>query len=194
MGARTLFLASGHGGADRGNTASGFVEADECVAIIGDVRRWFTAIGVPPSLGGAIFLDDGLDLNGQLQRLKLLRPTEADNDLCLDWHLDFAATRPAGGAMVITNDRPAAKQWAHDFLTQWCDATGIRSNGVHLGAVAAPKWRGWPDFGWTRPAWPACIVELGSLNNARDMRIVRDPLSRALAAHLAWACYKKTAL
>lgn len=191
MSKSTLFLTAGHGGSDRGNTAvAGLVERDETIAIVSGMRAWFVAYGIPSGVGGAVFLPDALDLAGQLQRLKLWRLNEADGDLALDFHLDYAANRPSGGAMVIINRYASAQMFADRFLARWCAATGIRSNGIHYGDVVAPLWRGFTNFGHTAQPWPAAIVELGSLNNAGDMATVRNPVTQALAAQFVYEAWR----
>lgn len=190
MGAATLFLSAGHGGADRGNTAAGVVEADELISIVGGMRDWFRGYGIPHQAGGAVFLPDRLDLGGQLRYLGLWRPSEADGDLALDLHLDYAASRPSGGAMIIVSRHPRAERFAERLLARWCAVTGIQNNGIHHGDVVAPKWRGWPNYAWTARRWPAAIVELGSLNNAADMATVRSPVRQALAAQMIWEAYR----
>jgi N-acetylmuramoyl-L-alanine amidase len=181
VGIKSLFLAAGHGGADRGNTAAGMVERDELIALAGGMRRWSRLRQQPQGLGGLIFLDDGLDLLGQLRALARWRPSAVDGDLAIDLHLDYNARRPRGGALAIHNGVGQAATHAATMLGRWCAATGIVSNGMHLGRQVAPIWRGWDDFGWTRPrGWPAVILECGSLNSAADMAIVRDPQAQAL--------------
>lgn len=189
MGRKTLFLAAGHGGSDPGTTAAGSVERDELLAIVGGMRRWSRLRQQPQGLGGLIFLDDGLDLLGQLRSLYRWRPSVADGDLAIDLHLDYNVNRPRGGALAIHNGVGPAAALGARVLRHWCAATGIVSNGIHLGRQVAPLWRGWDDFGWTRPGWPALILELGSLNCASDMLIARDPLAQALLLTLvieAW--------
>lgn len=191
MGHKSLFLAAGHGGADAGNTAAGVVERDELLAIAGGMRRWSRLRQQQQGLGGLIFLDDDLDLLGQLRVLHRWRPSTGDGDLAVDLHLDYNRNRPRGGALVIHNGVGQAAAIGALILRRWCAATGIVSNGLHLGRQVAPLWRGWDDFGWTRPrAWPALILELGSLNCASDMTTVRDPLAQVLLLTLvleAWS-------
>lgn len=190
MGHKTLFLAAGHGGTDPGNTAAGIAERDELIGIVSGMRRWSRLRLLPQGLGGLVFLDDGLDLRGQLRALYGWRPSVADGDLAIDLHLDYDARRPRGGALAIHNGVGQAAALGALVLRRWCAATGIVSNGIHLGRQVAPAWRGWDDFGWTRPrAWPAIILELGSLSCASDMAIARDPLAQALVLTLlieAW--------
>jgi hypothetical protein len=191
MGIKSLFVAAGHGGADAGNTSAGSVERDELIAVVGGMRRWSRLRRQPQGLGGLIFLDDGRDLLGQLRSLYRWRPSVADGDLAVDLHLDYSAGRPRGGALAIHNGVGRAAAIGAEVLRRWCAATGIVSNGVHLGRQVAPLWRGWDDYGWTRPRdWPALILEIGSLNAAHDMAIARDPLAQALLLTLlleAWA-------
>ena len=184
MGKQTLFVCAGHGGTDPGNTATGVVERDELIGIVGGMRRWATLLQVPQGLGGVVFLDDGLDLPGQVRVLQRWGASAADGDLAVDLHLDYRRDRPGGGALVIHNGVGGARTLGAEFLRRWCAHTGTTSNGVHLGREVAPAWRGWKDFGWTRQRWPAVIVELGSLNSERDMATVRDPFCQALALML----------
>lgn len=189
MGRRTLFLAAGHGGKDKGNTSAGIVEADELIRFTAGVRGWFSRNAIPDALGGAMFVPDSLDLVGQLQWVRFWKPNAADGDLAIDFHLDYNANRPTGGALVIHNDHSVAQSFAERFLTGWCKRTSIKSNGVHLGRDVAMKWRGWDDFGWTARPWPAVIIELGSLNCHWDMVTIRDPLAQAVAARLVWETF-----
>ncbi len=189
MGAKTLFLSAGHGGADAGNTAAGPVERDELIGIAGGMRRMAALLGYRAGLGGVVFLDDGLDLQGQLAALRGWKPSAADGDLGVDLHLDYHRNRPSGGALVIYDEQERSKRIADVLLQRWCKATGIQSNGIHRSTEFAQRNRGFPDFGFCAPAWPGIIFELGSLNNARDMSVVRDPFCQALALHLiveAW--------
>jgi hypothetical protein len=143
-------------------------------------------------LGGLVFLDDSLDLLGQLRALHRWQPSVADGDIAVDVHLDYKASRPRGGALVIHNGVGQAAAIGALFLRRWCAATGIVSNGIHLGREVAPAWRGWDDFGWTRPrGWPALILELGSLNCASDMAIARDPLAQALLLTLVLEAWRE---
>lgn len=190
MGHKSLFLAAGHGAADPGNTAAGIVERDELIGIAAGMRRWSRLRGQRLGLGGLIFLDDNLDLLGQLRALHRWRPSTDDGDLAIDLHLDYNNKRPRGGALVIHNGVGQAAALGALILRTWCSATGIVSNGLHLGRQVAPPWRGWDDYGWTRPRdWPALILEIGSLNCASDMATVRDPMAQALLLTLiteAW--------
>lgn len=189
MGAATLFLAAGHGGADRGNTAAGVVERDELVRIVAGMRLWYRLTGVPQGLGGVVFLDDELDLLGEIKALERWHISTADGDLAVDVHLDY---RPgSSGALVIYDEAPQSKRFAERFLSRWCNATGIRNNGIHRSNVVAPAWRGWDDFGFCRPRqWAGVIIELGCLNSATDLAIVRNPVYQALAAQLAWEAWR----
>lgn len=199
MGKSTLFFAAGHQGGnapdrDRGNVSvAGVIEADELVAIVGTMRRWVSGLGIAQGLGGVVFLDDALALQGQIEVLNEWKPTAADHDMCIDWHLDYKPNTPAGGALVIYDDAPLSQRFAEVWLQRWCKATGIVSNGCHLSTVAAPAWRNWPDFGFCRPAWPGIIVEMGCLSTPRDLAIVRDPFYRALAAQLAIDVWRELA-
>ena len=189
MGEATLFVAAGHGGTDRGNTSAGPIEAGELRRIVGGMRRWSQLAQMRAGLGGLVFLDDGLDLQGELRVLAGGKLTAADGDLAADIHLDYRAADPGGGALVLYDEAPYARTIAELFLERWCTATGIKSNGGHRSTAAAGAWRGWRDFGFTAAPWPGLIVELGSLNCERDMVVVRDPLYQALALtllHDAW--------
>lgn len=186
MGKRTLFLAAGHGGPDRGNvTRSGVVERDELLAIVGVMRARFAVRGIPTGVGGAVFLDDILDLGGQMEAMKAWKANSADGDLGLDIHLD---NKPGdSGALILYDEAPQSKRFAEMFLPRWCAATGIKSNGIHRSAEVAQRWRGWDDYGWCRPRdWSGAVVELGCANNQRDLGAVRNHENRLLAANLIW--------
>jgi N-acetylmuramoyl-L-alanine amidase len=184
VGKATLFIAAGHGGNDRGNTATGHVERDELIAFTGGMRRWYDALGVRQGLGGVVFLDDKLDLGGEVAAMKPWRASERDGDLAVNIYLDYRARDTRGGALVLYDETTSARTWAEAWLRRWCAATGIRSNGVHRSTDAARAWRGWPDYGWTAPAWPGVIVELGCLNSPADLAVVRNPFWHAFAAQM----------
>lgn len=188
MGKATLFLAAGHGGTDRGNTSAGIVERDELVAFTGTIRRWYSLIGIPQQLGGAIFLDDELDLLGELKVLETWKLSERDGDLAVDLHLDFRQN--SSGALVLYDESAIGRRVGETFLQRWCAATGIRNNGAYRSADVARPWRGWDDFGFCRPRWPGIIVELGCLNSPNDMAIVRNPLFQALAGQFLWEAWR----
>lgn len=190
MGKATLFIAAGHGGRDAGNVATGHVERDELVAFVGGMRRWFAATRTAPGLGGVVMLDDHLDLRGEVAEIGRWRPMARDGDLAVDVHLDYRANE-RGGALVVYDESAYGRQWAETWLERWCAATGIRSAGVHRSTEAARRWRGWSDYGFTAPAWPGAIVELGCINHAADLAIVRDPFWQAFAAHLLVATWKE---
>ena len=184
MGTSTLFIAAGHGGRDAGNTATGQVERDELLAFAGGIRRWCRAMRIVHGLGGVVFLDDGLDLAGEVAAMRAWKASARDGDLAVDLHLDYRANDTRGGALVLYDETAYTRGWAETWLERWCTATGIRSNGVHRSTDAARGWRGWPDFGFTAPAWPGVIVELGCLNSPADLAIVRNPFWQAFAAQL----------
>lgn len=191
MGKRTLFLAAGHGGSDPGNTAAGVIERDELIRFTDGVKRWLTLTHVQiGGAGGVVILDHALDLAGEVTAIGRWRPSAADGDLAINFHLDYRPKDLVGGALGVVDETPYARTFADRFLRSWCLATGIRFNGVHASKAAAASWRGWDDFGFCRPAWPGLILELGCLSHPPDLVIVRDPLCQALAAQLikdVWA-------
>ena len=183
-GRSTLFLAAGHGGADRGNIATAHVEADELLRFVGGMRRWYAANQQPAGLGGVVVLDDALDLGGQVATLNRWKLQAADRDLALDLHLDYNIQRPDGGALVLYDEHTYCRRFAEWFLARWCAGTGIIPRGCHRSTEAARRWRGWRDFGFTGMPWPGIIVELGTLNCARDFAIIQDGVYQAFAARL----------
>ncbi len=193
MGKQTLFIAAGHGGTDKGNTTAGIVERDELIAIVGGMRHWLQQAGYLHGLGGVIFLEDRLDLAGEIAALDAWKLTAADGDMAVDFHLDYRAGRADGGALVLYDETPYALAFGQQFLTHWCAATGIKNNGNYRSNVVAKPWRGWDDFGFCRPRWPGVIVELGCLNCAHDMRVVRSPYFQALAAQIALNVWQQVA-
>ena len=92
---------------------------------------------------------------------------------------------------MVVDETAAARRWAETWLRRWCAATGIRMGGVHRSTQAAQRWRGWPDYGFTAAGWPGAIVELGCLNHAADLTIVRDPFWQAFAAHTLVETWKE---
>jgi hypothetical protein len=185
MGKRTLFLAAGHGGNDRGNTSAGVNERDELITFTNGVKRWLdlthTQIG---GAGGVVILDHKLDLAGEIKEIGRWTPSSTDGDLAINFHLDYRPKDMAGGALAIVDETPYARTFAEQFLRDWCLATGIRFNGVHYSKQAAAAWRGWDDYGFCRPTWPGLILELGCLSHAPDLAIVRDVMCQALAAQI----------
>jgi N-acetylmuramoyl-L-alanine amidase len=190
MGAQTLFIAAGHGGQDKGNTSAGIIERDELIQIVGGMRKWFADLSVPNGLGGVVFLDDALDLAGEISTLQRWRPTAADSDMAVNVHLDFKPTKADGGALVLYDETPYARAFSEYFLIRWCKATGIANNGVFRSSDVARSWRGWDDFGFCRPGWPGVIVELGCLSHVRDMQIVRNQYYRLLAGQLIYNAWQ----
>lgn len=190
MGKQTLVLCAGHGGKDAGNTAAGPIERDEVIAVVDDMQRWLRLRGVPQGLGGAVVLDHRLDLAGELTALQAWKLNAADSDLAVDVHLDHKPG--ASGALVLYNEAPLAKRVAEQFLQRWCQATGIRNNGAFYGKAVARQWRGpqWTNFGFLAVPYPAIIIELGCLNSAHDMQVVRSPLHRALAAQVLYEAWR----
>jgi N-acetylmuramoyl-L-alanine amidase len=189
VGIPTLFLAAGHGDEDRGAKADGLREADLLIAFVGGMREARAACGAPARLGGVVFLDDALDLAGELQALKAWKPTAQDRDLCIDFHLDF---KPGtSGALVLYDEQPVSKRFAKLWQQRWCALTGIKDNGIHPAKASARAWRGWDDYGWTRPDWPGCIVELGCVNSAFDRMRIAQRVVRTSAMALAWQCYRE---
>lgn len=192
VGIQTLFVAAGHGGQDLGNIATGAVERDELVAIIGQMRTWFRRLGVAEGLGGVMFVADELDLVGEVQAISKWGPVAADGDLGVDVHLDYKPNKRNGGALVLYDETPYALEFAQRFLARWCAATGIANNGAYDHLRAAKEWRGWPDgFGFCRPRWPGVIIELGCLSCPDDMHIVRNPYFRILAGQLMYNVWRE---
>jgi hypothetical protein len=189
VGVPTLFLAAGHGGSDKGNTAAGFIEAEETIKIVESIRKWYAFRRVPTGLGGCVFLNDSLDLVGQLGALG---PWKLDaGDLAVDIHLDYKAG--ARGAMVIVDETTLAQRFGQVFLAEWCRATGIPTAGVGIfdSKLAAKQWRSWSDYGWCAPRWPGVIVELGRMNAGDDMAIVRNPVYQVMAGEIIWHAWQQ---
>lgn len=187
MGIPTLFIAAGHGGTDRGNTASGNIEAHETIRFVDGMNAWFQRYGVPASLGGCITLLHNLDLQGQIKAItdwKLTPP-----DLALDIHLDYR--NGSSGALVIYDEHPHGRRFAEAWLRRWCEATGIRNNGAHYGPAVARDWRGWSNFGWCAPRYPGLILELGCINSPSDLAKIRTPMNQALCAQIVWEEWNK---
>lgn len=187
MGTPTLFLAAGHGGTDHGATANDHREADLLIQFIGGMRAARTARGLKAGLGGVVFLDDALDLAGELAFLKEWKLTAQDQDLCIDFHLDFKPRN--SGALVLYDEQPVSFQFARLWQQRWCALTGIKNNGIHPAKQSAQAWRGWDDFGWTRPPWPGVIVELGCVNSRFDRERINQRTIQAEAMTLAYVCW-----
>lgn len=185
MGQPTLFIAAGHGGQDSGNISAGIVERDELIGIVRGMRAWVRDTGVPQGLGGLVFLNDDLDLIGEIRTLTAWQPSAADGDMAVDFHLDYKPNKPTGGALILYDETPYAKEFSEYFMTRWCAATGILNNGIFRSTEVAKAWRGWDDYGFCRPRWPGVIVELGCLNSPSDMAKVRTPYYQHLACQLA---------
>lgn len=188
MGQPTLFIAAGHGGKDRGNVATRYVERDETIDIVAGARSWYRQRGIPQALGGAVFLADSLDLVGEISALTPWRLNDADGDLALDIHLDY---KPGGsGALILYDESAMGRRFAQYFLPRWCALTGIRSNGVFRSKDVAGPWRGWPDFGFCAQRGPGCIIELGHINNEQDMRAISSPDIRVKLGQLIWESWR----
>ena len=141
MGAKTLFLAAGHGGTDRGNTSTGLVEAEELRRIVGGMRRMAALLGLPAGLGGIVFLPDELDLAGELRALQGWRPAAADGDLAVDWHLDYRAG--GEGALVLVDEQPRSARIAGTSFSRRrspvCSPTGTTTGSAMQRSPAEPK-------------------------------------------------------
>ena len=188
MGQRTLFIAAGHGGNDRGNTSGNYIERDENLKITHGMYNWCVLNQVPMGIGGVLFLDDALDLLGENAFLKAVKANKKDGDYAIDIHLDW---RPKGsGALVIVDEDPYGRSFSEGFLRRWCTTTGIVNNGVHDSKQWATKQRGWDDMGFCRPpAYGAGIWELGCLNHIPDMKIVQNPVYQALVMQFIWEAW-----
>jgi N-acetylmuramoyl-L-alanine amidase len=189
MGKSTIVYASGHGGHDKGNTTTGIIERDELISITAGMRRWFELNNHPiQQAGGVVFIDNGLELAGELTAIRDWKLNAADDDLAINGHLDYR--RGGSGALVICNQLPLAQQVARQFLARWCEETGIRNNGVHDSKRWARTQRGWNNMGFCAVNYPAIIVEFGCLNSEFDMQRVRDGVNQALAAQLFWETWR----
>lgn len=191
MGAKTLFIAAGHGGKDKGNTAvPPYVEADETQKITDQMYVWSTLNGVKRGLGGIVFLDDVLDLLGQVQAMNAWKANSKDGDLGVDIHLDYR--RGGRGALVLHDETAQSQQVGLAFLRRWCNQTGIPNNGMHPSKKFAQENRGFDDFGWCRPReWGGIIVELGCLNSPPDMAIVTNPTYQHLVMQFLWEAFNE---
>lgn len=191
MGSRTLFVAAGHGGNDRGNTSvPPYVEADETQKITDRMYEWATLNGVKRGVGGIVFLDDVLDLLGQLDAMKAWKANSQDGDLGVDIHLDY---RKGGrGALVLHDENLISLKVGAAFLRRWCNVTGIPNNGLHPSKLFAQQNRGFDDFGWCRPReWGGIIIELGCLNSPVDMSICTNPTYQHLAMQFLWEAFNE---
>lgn len=178
----TLFIAAGHGGRDMGASAHGYYEANIMIRFVRTMHQEAIRRQYKLGLGGIVFLDESLDLLGQLGALKAWSPNVEDGDLAFDLHMDF---KPGtSGGLMLVDETDLARNVGRRVQTLWTDATGIKNNGIHDAKTSAVAWRGFSDFGWTRPAWPAGIWELGCINSIKDIRKVLDPKNAALAMNM----------
>lgn len=183
MSSPTLFLAAGHGGADKGNTSTEFVERDELITIVNQMARWYDlCLELPRAPGGVVIIDHALELAGTIKAIEAWRPDAGD--LAIDIHLDFK--KGSSGALILVDEQPTAKAFAEAFLPDWSRATGIRNGGVWDSKRAAQQWRGWPDYGFCARKWPGIILEIGCLNSGSDMQCVKDQFNQTMLAHLVW--------
>jgi N-acetylmuramoyl-L-alanine amidase len=186
MGKPTLFLAAGHGGTDKGNTTTAYVERDELIVIVDHMVKWLSGYGVPTGVGGYVKIDHSHALSGEIAAITGWKPDGAD--LALDVHLDYRTG--SSGALVIVDQTPIARRFAERWLPRWCARTGIKNNGIHDSIDWATRQRGWSDMGFCAPRWPGAILELGCLNAPHDMSIVRNDQMRYLCAQLVWETWE----
>lgn len=190
MGKQTLFIAAGHGGDDKGNTTTGLVERDLVIDVVNMAWKWYQiAEELKREPGGVVVIDHQKALAGEIADINAWKPDSGD--LALNVHLDYKAG--SRGALCLVDREPRSVAWAKLFLERWCKLTKIPSRGVHDSQTVAPSWRGWSDFGFcAAPRFPGVIVELGCLNSAEDMAVIRDPVHQILFAHCAWQAWTKT--
>lgn len=190
MGSATLMVCAGHGGNDRGNTSTGYVERDELITIKQSITTWLRLKQVPLGIGGIVLIDDSLDLEKEIQAITELNANVLDGDLAIDLHLDYQPGTISGGALAIYDETLLSKHFGMVFLERWCSTTGIPNRGIHRSSTVAPLWRGWEDFGFCKPSWPGVIIELGTLNAQHDMEILQSPIYQAFIGELLWECWE----
>lgn len=190
MGKPTLFIAAGHGGTDRGNVSTQYVEAACTKAFVDSMRAWTHAQRIPLGLGGVVFLSHELDLAGQIEYMEQAGASLSDGDWGVDIHFDYAASPKRRGAMAIADTSIIAREAARQFLVEWQLQTGIPNNGVADSKTWAQRSRRWgpgSDMGWCRPAiWGGTILELGFLSSAADMMILLQAHVPGIAMDILW--------
>ena len=190
MSTPTLFIASGHGGTDPGNTTTGRIERDEVISFVDGMREYAALAAIPHGLGGVVFVPHRFALGEQLTYL--LRTWKATNaDLAIDIHLDYH--KGASGGLCIADRTETALPAAQRIMAAWSMQTGIRNRGVFDSIRAAQEWRGWPDYGWTAAAFAGIIFELGCINSLYDVTRIRDVNNQHTAMRIIWEAWKALA-
>lgn len=192
MGASTLFVCAGHGGADKGNTMGKYVERDELIRVVDTMHSLWRGMGIVHGVGGQVTIPHNLNLAGEIPAIQAWKPDLGD--LALDIHLDWRGASGGSGAMVIVDETVMGNLWAVEFLERWCRLTGIKKGPIADSKTWAQEVRKWgpgSDMGFCRPRFPGVIVELGCMNSESDMRVIQNPAMIQALGVLIWDTWIK---
>lgn len=174
-----VFIAAGHGGSDPGAVGNGTNERDLTIQIINQMAQLLTAqdmkgrqlVVVPHNLN---LIDEINWINAQ--------SNDPAHDLCIEVHLN------AGGGTGVENwyysGIESSAQFARELLAPLVAYTGLANRGIKGDATNR-----YGRLGFIRDTAPmASLIELGFIDNANDVRIVKEKGAIALAAAVLAAC------
>jgi N-acetylmuramoyl-L-alanine amidase len=169
----TLFLAGGHGGTDPGAVGNGTNERDLTIELINKA----VAILSSQNLKGnnVVVVPHNLNLIDEINWINA-NSKNPGNDLCIEVHLN------AGGGQGIETWFYSGIQVSADFANEiqipLVSFTGLANRGIKGDATNR-----WGRLGFIRDTAPlAALIELGFIDNANDVAVVKDKGALALAA------------
>lgn len=171
--ARTLFISSGHGGADPGASSGGYVERDLTIELRQLIVNELNKLGVNPRTDP--------NTNALAQTLTWLRGKFGQRDILLDIHFNASHNTTAKGSEIIVPDG------ASEFETSLSNALlkvftdiGFRDRGVKPEALTARK-----SLAWMRPDAENVLLEVCFITNTSDMTLYVNS-KRIIAKRLAF--------
>ena len=161
-----IFIAAGHGGKDPGAAANQTTEAQETVKIVDKVVEILAPIIKSPHRLIKVPHEFNLaDTVGFINRWAVVN----SSDICIEVHMNSNRLIPGTGVEVLFGYKDLAQTLQKNLVKH----TGLKDRGI--------KERN--DCYFNNATIPgSAIVELGFINNAQDLPLVREKGALALAA------------
>jgi len=169
----TVFLAGGHGGTDPGAVGNGTNERDLTIQLINSCVQLLTTQDMKGR--NVVVVPHNMNLIDEINWINA-NSKDPDHDICIEVHLNAGGGK--GVEVWYYSGIAVSEAFARELLGPLVQYTGLMNRGVKGDATNR-----WGRLGFIRDTAPlAALIELGFIDNAGDVAVVKEKGALALAA------------
>lgn len=188
---RLIVIDPGHGGKDRGATRAGLLEKD-VVLDIGQRLCRMQTFHTGTTCIMTRYADHFVTLGGRVEteRWAVANLGDQKSTVFVSIHVNSSgadSTTASGLAVFHHHKSSDGAELAREILSGILDATeGTDLDTYNAGVIPDRDFLGHSLYVLRRTASPACLVELGFINNPRDRKMLKDSNFRQSVAAGIW--------